>query len=519
MSNPITGTNSSTYNNNALVTDVQGQQQTSGFITVFEVLLPESDIGGAGIDKLYFHDGANGTNDIQWYSLLDEDNFGSTNSAHYGQQTYSAFPVESDGWEVRGSGSLPRPTVKFANINQYWSAHLSNFDDLVGARVIRRRTLAKYLVGGDNAQNPPVEFNRDVYYIERKTSETSTIVEFELASAFDVQGIKLPRRSIVAARCPWKYKDTDQGGCDWPSDNRYTIDSTEYTLYFDKDDTRITSYATWAGQNDLNGTVLYDATSYSVGDYVEYYRPIGGLIAASAVAAGSAGTNEMTYTVGTGHGITAGEFVIAKGFTDDDANAKAVPLKVEAVTSTSIKVHRPDATITTSSGYLQATRVTLYKCITAHAVATSDDADDIIRPTNISYWEFGDVCGKRLNSCAIRYGHDPAGTGVTSIIVTKTDGNYGGGSGYTSAPTVVFSSNNVDGQAHGGSGAAATATINVGRVTKITMTSHGTGYTSAPAISFTGGGGSGAAAVANINVRGTRNVSLPFGGFPGAALY
>ena len=63
-------------------------------------------------------------------------------------------------------------------------------------------------------------------------------MEFELASAFDVQGVKLPRRTIIAARCPWKYKDTDQGGCDWPKDNRFTIDGTEHTLYFDKDDTQ-----------------------------------------------------------------------------------------------------------------------------------------------------------------------------------------------------------------------------------------------------------------------------------------
>ena len=70
MTQPNTGTN------NALVTDVQGQIQTSGFITVFEIILPESDIGGPGIDKLYFHDGANGTADITWYSLLDETNYG-----------------------------------------------------------------------------------------------------------------------------------------------------------------------------------------------------------------------------------------------------------------------------------------------------------------------------------------------------------------------------------------------------------------------------------------------------------
>ena len=93
-----------------------------------------------------------------------------------------------------------------------------------------------------------------------------------------------------------------------------------------------------------------------------------------------------------------GEFVIAKGFTDTDANFKAVPLYVSAKTATTITVQNPSATITSSSGFLQATRVTLYKCKTAHSIAVNDSGDDIIRPTNISYWEFGDVCGKRLTS-------------------------------------------------------------------------------------------------------------------------
>ena len=191
MSQPIVGT---------LPAELQGQSQSSSLIIVYEIEVSSSDIGGPGIDKLYFHDGSNGTADITWYSLLDDNNFGSTTSGHYGQQSYTAFPVESEGWEVRGTGSLPRPSVRFANINQYWSAHLSNYDDLVGAKVIRRKTLQKHL-----GTNPPVEFNRDVFYVERKTTETATMVEFELASAFDVQGIQLPRRSIHANRCPWKY--------------------------------------------------------------------------------------------------------------------------------------------------------------------------------------------------------------------------------------------------------------------------------------------------------------------------
>ena len=65
-----------------------------------------------------------------------------------------------------------------------------------------------------------------------------------------------------------------------------------------------------------------------------------------------------------------------------------------------------------------------------------------------------------------------------------------GGTGYTSAPTVSFSGG-------GGSGATATATVSAGAVTAVTITNVGTGYTSAPTISF-GGPGSGAAATANV---------------------
>ena len=125
------------------------------------------------------------------------------------------------------------------------------------------------------------------------------------------------------------------------------------------------------------------------------------------------------------------------------------------------------------------------------------------------------MCGKRLNSCAIRYGHNPSGTtGVASVILDMTTTGSGatkktvsGGSGYSSVPAVSFSGG-------GGSGAAATASISGGKVTFITVTNSGSGYTSAPTVTIAGN----ATATAILNNRGTRNVSLPFGGFPGASL-
>ena len=64
-----------------------------------------------------------------------------------------------------------------------------------------------------------------------------------------------------------------------------------------------------------------------------------------------------------------------------------------------------------------------------------------------------------------------------------------GGSGYSSAPTVNFNGD--------GSGAQATATVSGGRITGITVTNGGSEYTSAPLVTFSGGG-SGASATAII---------------------
>lgn len=83
-----------------------------------------------------------------------------------------------------------------------------------------------------------------------------------------------------------------------------------------------------------------------------------------------------------------------------------------------------------------------------------------------------------------------------------------GGSGYTSAPTVSFSGG-------GGASAAATAYIGAnGTVVGVIVTNYGSGYGSAPTVSFSGGGGSGAAATATVgcdNIT-NRELKLVFGG-------
>ena len=79
------------------------------------------------------------------------------------------------------------------------------------------------------------------------------------------------------------------------------------------------------------------------------------------------------------------------------------------------------------------------------------------------------------------------GSSVTSVVSSVIIPDNGGGSGYTSPPTVVFTP----------SGATATATLFGDRVDSITVTSGGS-YSVVPTVSFTGGGGTGALGTAKL---------------------
>ena len=96
-------------------------------------------------------------------------------------------------------------------------------------------------------------------------------------------------------------------------------------------------------------------------------------------------------------------------------------------------------------------------------------------------WAAGDGTGA-ITEAGI---FDTIGSKVDDIAVSA------GGTGYTSAPTVTFTGG-------GGTGATATATVSGGVVTAVTVTGVGSGYTSAPTIGFTGGAGSGATATATL---------------------
>jgi uncharacterized repeat protein (TIGR01451 family) len=109
---------------------------------------------------------------------------------------------------------------------------------------------------------------------------------------------------------------------------------------------------------------------------------------------------------------------------------------------------------------------------------------------SLAYGNIGGAAGSGVTVTdvlpgGLLYAGTPLST-VSSATVTS------GGTGYTSAPAVLISGG-------GGSGATATAVIDgTGHVTGILITNAGSGYSSNPTISFSGGGGSGAAATAAL---------------------
>lgn len=131
--------------------------------------------------------------------------------------TYTRMPLQASGFEWRSSGTLPRPRVQVANVNGLIGGLARENNDLVGSVLTRRRTFVRYLdaanfPGGVNpSEDQAAALPSEIYMVARKTAENPVLVEFELAAAMDVHGVKLPRRQVVQNVCPWLYRGTECG--------------------------------------------------------------------------------------------------------------------------------------------------------------------------------------------------------------------------------------------------------------------------------------------------------------------
>jgi len=129
--------------------------------------------------------------------------------------TYQRFPIKAEGFAFR-QGQLPRPTLTVSNALGTITAILAAVNattagnDLTGATVTRIRTLARFIdavnfpsnVNPYGTPDPTAEFPQEIYKIDRKSAENREVVQFELASVFDLAGIRAPQRQCTRAEFP-----------------------------------------------------------------------------------------------------------------------------------------------------------------------------------------------------------------------------------------------------------------------------------------------------------------------------
>jgi len=157
--------------------------------------------------------------------------------------TYTKLPIEVDGFEYNGQGQLPRPRVRVANLLGSITAILLDVNDttpgndLTGAKLTRIRTLVRYIdaVNFTDDTNPygtpdaTATFPSEIYYLSRKVVENRDVVEFEAAAAFDLAGVRSPKRQCLANMCQWVYRSSE---CSYTG-----------TDYFDENDNPVTDSA------------------------------------------------------------------------------------------------------------------------------------------------------------------------------------------------------------------------------------------------------------------------------------
>ena len=181
----------------AIVSNLQNTNP-SAIIELFTLQLDNSLHGATTIYR--FHNGS---------SLKDN------GEIVWAGNTYQRFPIKAEGFAFR-QGQLPRPTLTVSNALGTITAILAAVNattagnDLTGATVTRIRNLARFIdaVNFPSNVNPygtpdsTAEFPQEIYKIDRKSAENRDVVQFELASVFDLAGIRAPNRQCTRAEFP-----------------------------------------------------------------------------------------------------------------------------------------------------------------------------------------------------------------------------------------------------------------------------------------------------------------------------
>lgn len=160
--------------------------QQEAYIDLYQL-----DLNSIGVNQVY-------------YFVSDAQENGSALS--YLGDVYISLPIMVDGYESTQKAPFPRPTLTVSNNAGTVSALMLLYDQLVGAKLTRIRTLVKYLDGQSEAGGEALA--PEIYFIETPLQEDEQKCSFECINGLEMGGLTLPKR-FITRRCAWKYRGVE----------------------------------------------------------------------------------------------------------------------------------------------------------------------------------------------------------------------------------------------------------------------------------------------------------------------
>ena len=184
---------------------------------------------------------------------------------------YISIPLESKDFNIKADGQLSRPRLTIANADLEISKYLKVHNDLIGVKVVRKRTFAKFLddenfAGGKNPyfdlRSPAGTTSADqnsylpdqTFYINRRVTENKQIVEFELSSVLEMENVFIPNRNVYARYCTFLYRGH---GCRYEGDPKKASNSQNFKDLEGNDITLTSNKGLWNKD-----------TTYNKGDFI-----------------------------------------------------------------------------------------------------------------------------------------------------------------------------------------------------------------------------------------------------------
>lgn len=313
-------------------------------------------------------------------------------------KTYFPAPIKAEGFESSSKGALPQPKLSLSSQSETGNDQLAllkyeirKIGDIVGAKVTRKRTFAKYLDAVNFGRAAAAKIGRssnmlpdgyepdpfaylpsDVYFIERKESENKTMLSYQLSSVLDLEGTKLPKRVILADKCVWQYRGI---GCWYQEPYEHEFKSTQ------------------------GGTINYPTNVPPLLQKAELKTLKAGGLGSSAITKTT--FKEATKTCG----MLSKAAPIGTDSDEDIERAVGVGLKQDKGEFGQLTAEA----LASEGGYEKGDWVYIikddikYYFVCRQPNGSNSQSDPAIPPPNSTYW-VADECSKSLTGCRMRWG-------------------------------------------------------------------------------------------------------------------